>query len=364
MNVIGTAAREYFSRPNDEKFSTPGALISAAANDKAASVTRAYNLKDLKACAVDAHGLQLVSPRGPAVMSHWSFGQLSRMVGAPASYLNKLASEGNAELVASAINHGIAHSPIGATASVLAQMSDTCIRVRSITSDSYGRLWDCELGEALTNALPTFQAPPIWDGGTGGWYRGDRDSFMMLIDGGSIVNDATARTDGRMYRGIMVRNSEVGAAGVLIECVLYQFICGNLNLWGAVLDKRFRRVHRGQHVLRDVVREIYRAARQWSDRPASADEALIGQLAKLELAHTREAVIDELRKIGATIEQAETAYDTCATSGLFGASPRSFWGLAQGMTRASQSSAYQGDRLEFDALAAKLLLAGRQRVAV
>jgi hypothetical protein len=132
-------------------------------------------------------------------------------------------------------------------------------------------------------------------------------------------------------------------------------------LWGAVIDRSYRRRHVGTRVLRDVLREIGTTARQWIDRPASADEALIRSLMDLEVAQTREAVIDELRAMGASLADAQAAYATCEQQ--FDASPRSFWGLSQGLTKASQDSGYQDERLSLDVLAAKLLAKGRARVA-
>jgi len=164
-----------------------------------------------------------------------------------------------------------------------------------------------------------------------------------------------------MYRGILVRNSEVGACSVVIDCVLYRHICGNHVLWGAVIDKQFRRRHVGQHVLRDTVREIGQVARQWMNRGESADQAIIRGLIDHELATTREAVVDELRAIGATKEQAEAAYDACEQHEQV--SPRSYWGVAQGLTRVSQGE-YQDGRYGLDRLAMAVLQRGAKLVRV
>jgi hypothetical protein len=65
--------------------------------------------------------------------------------------------------------------------------------------------------------------------------------------------------------------------------------------------------------------------------------------------------------MGATRTAAEAAYSTCERD--FDASPRSYWGIAQGMTKTSQATGYQDDRLSLDTLAAKLLAKGRIKVA-
>jgi hypothetical protein len=132
-------------------------------------------------------------------------------------------------------------------------------------------------------------------------------------------------------------------------------------LWGAIVDKQFRRRHVGDHATRDTLREIQSLARRWTERPASTDETIIRALIDGEIAHTKAAVIDELRSMGATLEQATAAYATCEATEQ--ASPRSFWGAAQGLTRNSQETSYQDERHELDRLAATVLQRGRKLVA-
>ena len=90
-------------------------------------------------------------------------------------------------------------------------------------------------------------------------------------------------------------------------------------------------------------------------------EQIIRQLIATDIAKTREDVIAELVKIGMTARDAAAAYVTCEQKE--NASPRSFWGIAQGITRVSQQTAYQDERFELDALAARVLAKGRKLVA-
>ena len=164
-----------------------------------------------------------------------------------------------------------------------------------------------------------------------------------------------------MHRGIMIRNSEVGAASLTIECVLFAYICGNLMIWGAMIDSKFRRRHVGDHAMRDTLRELARISRQWTQRGAAQDEAIIRQLASHQLAQTDKGVVDELRRIGYTAEQAAAAMLACEQH--FGASPRSSWGIAQGTTEIAQLETYQDDRHQLDQLAALVMQRGLARVA-
>ena len=164
-----------------------------------------------------------------------------------------------------------------------------------------------------------------------------------------------------MYRGLLVRNSEVGASSVTLEQILFDYACGNHMLWGAVVDKRYRRRHVGKAATRDTLREISRIAYEWGNRTAAADTAIIQALFANEIAHTPAAVVDELRSFGASKDQAEAAMSTCERTES--ASPRSWWGVAAGLTRNSQESGYQDERYELDKLAAIVMARGRQLVA-
>jgi hypothetical protein len=389
---LHTAATEYANRPADERYASPSAMLEAAQHDRQHSREVSYQTRDLtvvptvvtaagaplqaqpgQATAI-ATSLSLQSPRGQASFTHWSFGQLARMVGAPASYLRELP----AGIAAEAINYGLHESTEHATdAKLLVRANGEQPVIRACTSETYGRVWDADLYGAVLQTLgqDDWQTPPTWTGEPAGAYRGDRDSFLILVDGGSIVTDPSLRaTDGPssplasggdptgLYRGVMLRNSEVGASSIAIDLILFRFICGNHLIWGGQYQQRFRRRHTGAHAGRDALRTIYQAARQWAQTPASADERIILDLTSRELAHTRDAVIDELRALGATREQATAAYDTCEQTERV--SPRSYWGAAQGLTRISQASGYQDQRFELDQVAAAVLARGRNLVTV
>lgn len=366
-----SAHAQYTHRPADERFPSIQALIDAAVHDKNLSGERTYNLRDLHAVAT-ADDVQLASPRGAASLSHWSFGQLARTLGAPAGYLRDGLTPA---LAAECLNHGISQAPAGTTLNLLVRGANgQPPMIRAINSESYGRAWDADLYGSLQAQLfahdSSWQLPPTWTGEPAGAYRGDRDSFLIAVNGGSIVTDPSLRggTAGRgngpnngMYRGLLIRNSEVGAASITIESILFRYVCGNHMLWGAAVDRAFRRRHVGTSVLRDTLREIGTIAHRWIHRSAAADEVIIQGLIDRELAHTRDAVIDELRAMGFTAEQATSAYDRCERTEAV--SPRSFWGIAQGATRLSQDAEYQDERYQLDKLAAVVLARGARLVA-
>ena len=382
---IMTASNEYASRPKDERFPSFQALIDSAEQDRQQCAEARYNLRDLHTRAVPNEQGQggtvvLASPNGEARFTHYSFGQLLRTIGPEYSRGAALLRTLPPNVTADALNYGLQeHAPMGTRANILIRDDDpaTPPTIRACTSETYGRVWDGSLygevnrwfGDGTRSNGGSWQTPPVWPGmDPGGNYRGDRDSFVIRVDGGSIVDDprgwgAKGQTGGALHRGIMIRNSEVGLCSIVIECILFDVICGNHILWGAMIDRQYRRRHVGDKITRDTMNELIAIARKYNERTADQDTAIIRALVRHEIASTKEAVIDELKKIGFTKEQATEAYATAeAKEQAF--SPRSYWGLAAGITRNSQESGYQDERLELDALAAKVLIKGRELVTV
>lgn len=368
MNVMTTASSQYANRPADERFPSVDALVAHSLEQKNNSAERTYNIKDLSAEPNGAGGLALRGPNGSARFTHWSFGQFARTLGAPASYLRAGLPP---ELAADCLNYGISQQPPGTDLNLLLKQpasDDAAPIVRAATSDRYGRVWDADLYGAVAQNIAGregWELPPTWTGEPAGAYAGDRDSFLILCNGGSIVTDPSLSRTGndQMFRGILIKNSEVGASSITIDTILYRYVCGNHMLWGAVIDKTFRRRHIGSNVTREAVREISRIAHNWISQSAERDQQIIKSLITHEVAHTRDAVIDELRGFGATREQATAAYDACEKNEP-DASPRSFWGAAQGLTRISQDTIYQDERYELDRLAAAVLARGARLVRV
>ncbi len=373
QTVIGSASSQlakYSNRPNDEQFASMAELIAAAQHDQAMSAEVSYNWKDLRFVA-DGPQVKLASPRSVADLTHWSFGQAAAALESPAAFLRgKLTPE----LAAEVLNYRISQTLPGQDAHVLARRPNGTPNptARAITSKTYGRLWDAEYYQAAEDSVfqsrsmngHSWQNAPIWGKPEGlAGFRSDRDSFVLRIDGGSIVTDpSVSGGDGQMYRAVLLGNSEVGAGSAWIECIFYRYICGNWNLWGAAIDSQYRRRHVGKNVLRDVIRELYTVARKWTERSASQDERIIRGLIDHEIAHTKAGVIDELRKLKYTQEQAEAAYTRCEVAE--NASPRSFWGIAQGTTRLSQDGTFTDERYALDALAAAVIAKGTKQYAL
>lgn len=87
----------------------------------------------------------------------------------------------------------------------------------------YGRLHQ-------EHAACSDDAPKASEDERAGLYASDRDVFMFMIDGGSIL-EAGPRAE--LNRGFFVWNSEVGSKTFGLCTFLFNKVCGNNIVWGA-----------------------------------------------------------------------------------------------------------------------------------
>ena len=84
---VGRVSSEWFARPDDERYLSLNALTAAGRARSERSRTRVVETSaiEVQACRDNPERLTLVLPGAevPVAPTHWSFGQLARMVGAP-----------------------------------------------------------------------------------------------------------------------------------------------------------------------------------------------------------------------------------------------------------------------------------------
>lgn len=104
---IGRVSSEWFSRPADERYLSLSALYAAvrARADRASSRTVETRVLRVEASRDNAERMSLIVPGRdePIAPTHWSFGQMCSLVGAPAGYLRQLP----APLAAINMQHGL-----------------------------------------------------------------------------------------------------------------------------------------------------------------------------------------------------------------------------------------------------------------
>jgi hypothetical protein len=144
---IGRVSSEWFSRPDDERYLSLSALREAvrARSERATTRTVDTGTLQVQANRDDAERLMLVAPgrSEPIAPTHWSFGQLCGLVGAPSGYLRDLP----APIAAINLQHGLATHR--AEQVKLLEAADQRVELRAVTGPDYGRIWDHELVEAV-----------------------------------------------------------------------------------------------------------------------------------------------------------------------------------------------------------------------
>jgi hypothetical protein len=146
---VSRVSSEWFSRPDDEKFLSLTDLYDNVRTRAERATTRIVESRSVRveAKSDNPERLTLFVPGEDMLIAptNWSFGQLSSLVGAPASYLRSLP----AALAGINLQHGLL-SHRGEQLKLL-QTQDGRAELRAVTGPDYGRIWDHELVAAVMN---------------------------------------------------------------------------------------------------------------------------------------------------------------------------------------------------------------------
>ncbi len=311
----------------------------------------------LQVCIEDLHVIALRDPSGrPAALTHWSFEQLATIAGAPPKYLRTLP----ASIASAAINHGLRRQRREQHQLFADQAAPWT--VRAITSPRYARVHHDELASRVLDLMalhPAWQLPLGYKDGVwgaervpSGAYLGDRDMFLFLVDGNRDLDDPTDRSRSGLFRGFILRNSDVGAAALTLDVFLFRVVCGNNIIWGFQHVAGFRRRHVGTSI-QEAWSDSLASVRAALDADPSADRTMILRASAQEIAQTRDGVIDAVTsRLDLPRKHASEAYGLAEQ---YETNPRSVWGYVQGLTRLSQHTPWQDGRFALDRAASRLL---------
>jgi hypothetical protein len=155
-----------------------------------------------------------------------------------------------------------------------------------------------------------------------------------------------------MFRGFILRNSDVGAAALTLDLFLFRACCANHVLWGFSHVAGFRRRHVGASI-HEAWTDSLRSVRDALDANLDDDRATLLRVTTQELGPTREDVLDAVTtRLDLSRKQAAEAYALAETHE---ANPRSIWGYVQGLTRLSQRRPWQDARFGLDQAASRLI---------
>jgi hypothetical protein len=368
---IGRVSSEWFSRPDDERYLSLTELYDAVKTraDRAKARTVESRAVRVEASRENAERLALIVPGQdqPVAPTHWSFGQLCSLVGAPATYMRQLP----APLAGINLQHGLLSHRAELVKTLEAE--DGRVELRAVTGPDYGRIWDHELVGAVMKIAGNGTGDTMWKvPGVLDWatmthnpfvditkdtttlYASDRDVFLFLVDDTHPI-EAGRLPNGEpdlYFRGFYAWNSEVGSKTLGIASFFLRAVCMNRNLWGC---ENFEEI---------TIRHSKFAAQRFAHEAAPALTSfahsspapfVVGIKAAREriVARTDDDRETFLRKRG--FSKAETAKIIETVLQEEGRPPESIFDFVQGMTAHARTKAHQDTRLELEGKAKTLL---------
>jgi len=226
-----SAHRQWASRPPDERYASVQALYDAARARRLRLEERTTHTVHVQTEAVGPDVVFRDTLGRTAGLTNWSFGQLASLASAPPSYLRTLP----AVIASAAINHGLTRLDRDQCQLFVDRAEPRT--VHAMTSPRYARVHHDELAGRVLDLMadhPAWQLPLGYrDGDYGaervpsGAYLGDRDMFLFVVDGNRDLDDPTDRTQAGLFRGFILRNSDVGTAALTLDLFLFRQCCLN-----------------------------------------------------------------------------------------------------------------------------------------
>ncbi len=144
---VGRVSSEWFSRSPDQRYLSLSELLAAVRGRAERSRTRTAESAAIRVEAHpgDAERLALILPGEdvPLAPTHWSFGQLATLVGAPATYLRQLP----APLAGINLQYGLTSHRVELIKTL--EVDEGGVELRAVTGPDYGRIFDHELVAAV-----------------------------------------------------------------------------------------------------------------------------------------------------------------------------------------------------------------------
>lgn len=351
MNLM-EAHNQWANRPQDQRFESLEQLRQSVHSRRMQS--RSIDVDCGRTRVQSDNGLLTINGTlTPCEPTHWSFGQLAGMVKAPGSYLRTLPQP----LIVECLNHGLEKSG-RESVKFMTVAGDKGNTLQAVTSTTYGRIWDADVVDATSRIIERtggkFYNPKAYDLATrsqkpSGLYASDRDVFMFMIDGGSLL-DAGPRA--QLNRGFMVWNSEVGARTFGLMTFLFNVVCGNHIIWGAK-DINKLVIRHTQNGPARFDGEATPALLEYANASAAPIESIVRKAQSMLIGDKRETVVEWLNshgkftrgEISSAIDFAKAEEGDC----------RTLWQAVQGGTAYARGFDFIDARIDLETRFSKLL---------
>jgi len=367
----GRVSSEWFSRPADQRFLNLNDLYAFTQSRAERSTTRIIDTKAVKVVAdrnnQDLLRLQYPGRDMPVAPTHWAFGQLAQLVGAPASYLRQLPGE----IAGINLQYGLVANR--SEYIKVQEHEDTRIEVRAATGPEYGRIMDADLvaavqafaGDGVTSGR--FKIPGVLDWAsmrhnpyvqvsteTTTLYASDRDVFIFLCDDTNpIVAGYLPNGEPDLYfRGFYCWNSEVGARTLGMATFYLRAVCANRNLWGVENFNEIK-IRHSKFAPQRFAREAEPALIAFANSSPASFINGIQTARQTKVARTDEERHDFLKRHKFPRNIAAEVLETVILEE--GHPAETLYDMVQGITAAARRRDKQDERLDLEHAAKKLM---------
>lgn len=380
-----TAHNNWASRPADERFESIDSLEAAATKKRINSVEANMLGANLKFEPVGDDGIIVKGKKAVADISHLAIRQIATDLSVPVGILDheKLPTS----MICDILNERVkrTYDPSDEVKLLLDKPNDQ-FNIRCVTSDSYTRFWDDQTipfmrkleknGWSIPPARPALQNQPgirkatkedvlklskvsaglaINEGDNiapAGLYMGDRDMFAFFVDDTNPVEDGFGNP---LMRGCFLYNSEVGTGSFKITTFIMQGVCGNHIVWGAqdIVQVNYKHVGQVHSRIREAFDRFTIPNRSWEK-----ELRVINWMRTNTIGKNLEEVVDNVYNMrlsqSITKKVLSTAYSNAERTVEVDHQPNTWFGIANALTRYSQTSGNADDRMALDIGAGKL----------
>src|SRR3954452_7912511 len=368
---VGRVSSEWFARPDDERYLNLPDLYEAVRGRAERAQARTVESRAIRveASRENSERLALAVPGRdvPVAPTHWSFGQLCTLVGAPTSYLRQLP----APLSGINLQHGLLTHRAELVKTL--EADNGRVELRAVTGPDYGRIWDHELVAAVMKIAGNGTGDTRWKvPGVLDWkmmthnpfvditkdtttlYASDRDVFLFLVDDTNPI-EAGRLADGSpdlYFRGFYCWNSEVGSKTLGIASFYLRAVCMNRNLWGVENFEEIT-IRHSKFAAQRFAHEAAPALTRFANSSPAPFIAGIKAARERIVARSDEDRDSFLRKRG--FSKSETAKIIETVLHEEGRPPESVFDFVQGISALARGKAHQDARLELEGKAKRLL---------
>ncbi|GAB7002504.1 DUF932 domain-containing protein [Bradyrhizobium viridifuturi] len=373
--TIMDASMNWMRRPADERFLSLRDMWRHARSQSLVSREKVVAVKNVELLTPEVQtrddfnklrvGLNVGDGFESFNFSHWSFGQLSQLAGAPPSYLRTLPSP----IVADAVMYGLRNNRSNPEAKFYT--SDK--QLLAATGPDYGRIPNHEVIEAVGKIAgdgvsndAAWRVPGMMSWSTMMYdpfhpvttdtttlFMSDRDMFIFLTDPHRpiVVGKTKDGMDDVMYRGFIISQSEVGKSSLWLKAFLFRGVCCNRIIWGADNIETVRISHTKGAPER-WIRQVEPALIEY----AKASDAKIVQTVQnakaAQIAQDDDEMVDWLNNRGLSRSRARSVLE--AVEREEGRKARTIWDVTQGVTAIARELPNTDDRVELETLGGKL----------